>query len=148
MPKKGQSAPPGVPAGGVKAASPAKVAPAEIPTWLPDPDKDDLVNVVQACEQMVAYIQKGLGTGFANKKPLVIGDKGWSAPFSAEMGHTALSTTGFYQCAMNLFALKIMAHERNSICWRNVKYLADFYWNAVIYSVLSCVGYTIRPAFY
>ena len=100
-----------------------------VPGCLPDPDKaQSIVNVTMVAEQMTAAIQKSFGASFAAKQPKQIGDQGWSAPFDKAMAKTALDTTGYYQCAMNLFALKLHAEEAHSINWRNVKYLSDFYW--------------------
>ena len=88
------------------------------------------MNVTLVIERMFAFIKKALGNGFASREPKTIGDKGWSAPFTEQNAITSLKTTGYYQCAMNLFALKLNEDSGSSINWRNVKYLADYYWKA------------------
>ena len=100
------------------------------PKWLPDPETArEIVDVVAVTEAIMGQIKKEVGAGFAAASPLAIGSKGWSAPFNLELGKKALATTRAYQCAMNVFAVEV--HPRDvAINWRNVVYLAEFYWRA------------------
>ena len=109
----------------------AKAKPMAVPDWLPDPDTHDaVVNINILVQRMEAMIKKCLGQGFAKKKPLPIGKVGWSAPFDEAAAMVALKTTGAYQCALNLFTAKLLSPDDiTAISWRNVRYLADFYWN-------------------
>ena len=105
---------------------PAKRKIVNVPAWLPDPNKEpDTANVFKLGEMLLAHVKKSLGENFAKEPPLPIGKKGWSAPFHLEHAKKALKQTGCYQCAMNLFTLKLNDREA-AVNWRNVVFLAEY----------------------
>ena len=106
--------------------------PKPVPTWIPMPDKAvDIVNVPLLVQHLMNVLRAVLGDDFASRAPLKIGSKGWSAPFDTEKGAQALAQTHAYQCAINIFWDKLLSElETASTNWRQVIYLADFYWNA------------------
>jgi|GEM_PF-6765236 len=102
-----------------------------LPSYLPDPDTcSDVVNMPVIVERMLVEIKTALGHTFAVKPASVIGDKGWSAPFNVDQAFTALTREGFYQAAINVFILKLLGNDDNALNYRNVKYLADYYFKA------------------
>ena len=60
-----------------------------------------------------------------------IGGKGWSAPFDPVAAKKALAQTSAYKAAINVMWVKTISDTMSStINWRQVVYLAGFYWNA------------------
>ena len=79
---------------------------------------------------MLTEIKKALGNDFASKPAAIIGQQGWSAPFDVDQAFIALSKEGYYQSSINVFILKLLCNDDGSINYRNVKYLADYYFKA------------------
>ena len=100
----------------------------QYPSWCPDPDHtNETVNIALITEHMLNVIKTKLTSSFAERSPLAIGAKGWSAPFDTDSGFTALKQESAYQCAINVFILSLSGSYDNSINWRNVIYLANHY---------------------
>jgi len=111
---------------------------AKLPDWLPDPlAAADTVDVTLIGERMLATVKTAFGNSFSNEAPLAIGKKGWSAPFNGPLGLISLKQTGSYQCAMNACTLKLMDRHA-STNWRNVVYLAEYYWKATTAMTTGC----------
>ena len=102
-----------------------------LPNYLPDPETcSEVVNMAVTAERMLVEIKTALGSTFAARDAAVIGDKGWSAPFNVDQAFTALTKEGFYQASINVFILKLIGNGDNAVNYRNVKYLADYYFKA------------------
>ena len=64
------------------------------PDWLPKPDQaDGTIDLLMVVDQMDEMLKKHLGDDFGARLPLEIGKQGWSAPFDAAAGKTALEQT-------------------------------------------------------
>ena len=110
-----------------------KISKMSLPPWLPDPDTaTEIVGLPAIVEKMLTEIKSALGADFSTRKPLEISEKGggWSAPFDVKLAVTALSREKAYQSAINVFILKMLCLDDQSINYRNVKYLADHYFKA------------------
>ena len=115
---------------------PRRLQPRSLPEWLRDPQtQTELVNVGLLAEKMLSLIKadppRGLGPDFATRAALTIGKKGRSAPFSLVLAKAALTDTGGYQAAINLFILKLLEDGGDDVYvnYSNVLYLANYYYH-------------------